>query len=152
MSNVLGFDVGHRRIGIAVGNRIAASARAVAVAAVHGQTPDWPHIDAVHRAWQPELLVVGLPLRLDGAKQPASRRARRFADDLRQRYGLPVVLVDERHSSQEAAERFAAARAQGLRRRRDAAQLDAVAAAVILERWLLDPACASPDPSEPSRP
>ncbi len=52
------------------------------------------------------------------------------------RYALPVLLIDERHSSQEAAQRFAAARAAGLRRRADAASLDAEAAAVILERWL----------------
>jgi putative Holliday junction resolvase len=47
-----------------------------------------------------------------------------------------VVLVDERHSSQEAAQRFAGARALGLKRRRDAAAIDAEAAAVVLERWL----------------
>ncbi|HET8765532.1 MAG TPA: Holliday junction resolvase RuvX, partial [Rhodanobacter sp.] len=63
---------------------------------------------------------------------------------LQQRYDLLVVLVDERHSSQEAAQRFAAGRAAGLRRRRDAADIDAEAAAVILERWL-----AAPDSSFP---
>jgi len=55
-----------------------------------------------------------------------------------------VLFVDERHSSREAADRFAAARAAGLRRRRDAATIDAEAAAVILERWLIEtPASAS---------
>ena len=66
------------------------------------------------------------------------------------RYQLPVVLVDERASSIEAAQRFAADRAEGRKRRRDAEALDAVAAAVIVERWL-----AAPDqrcPVEPSRP
>lgn len=136
MSCVFGFDVGSRLTGVAIGNTLTASARALATLAVRDDSPDWPRLDALRREWQPDTLVVGLPLTLDGAEQPASRRARRFAAQLQQRYGLPVVLVDERHSSQEAAQRFAAARAVGLKRRRDAADIDAEAAAVILERWL----------------
>ncbi len=103
---------------------------------VNQDGPDWQRLDALQREWQPDTLVVGLPLTLEGAEQAASRRARHFAAQLQQRYQLPVVLVDERHSSQEAAQRFAAARAVGLKRRRDAANIDAEAAAVILERWL----------------
>ncbi len=136
MSCALGFDVGSKLIGVAVGNALTASARALAVLAVRDGEPDWPQLDALRGAWQPDTLVVGLPLALDGAEQPASKRARRFAATLQQRYALPVALVDERHSSQEAARRFAAARAHGLKRRHDAAAIDAEAAAVILERWL----------------
>ncbi|KZC16771.1 crossover junction endodeoxyribonuclease RuvA [Rhodanobacter sp. FW510-R12] len=136
MSCVFGFDVGSRLTGVAIGNTFTASARALAALAVHDGEPDWNRLDALNREWRPDTLVVGLPLTLDGAEQAASRRARRFAATLQQRYGLPVVLVDERHSSQEAARRFAAARAVGLRHRRDAADIDAEAAAVILERWL----------------
>ncbi|WP_051357978.1 Holliday junction resolvase RuvX [Rhodanobacter sp. OR87] len=136
MSCVFGFDVGSRITGVAIGNTYTASARALATLAVRDDNPDWPRLDTLRQQWQPDTLVVGLPLTLDGAEQPASRRARQFAVQLRQRYGLPVVLVDERHSSQEAAQRFAAARAVGLKRRRDATDIDAEAAAVILERWL----------------
>ena len=53
--------------------------------------------------------------------------------------GLPVVLIDERSSSVEAAQRFARERADGRKRRRDAEALDAMAAAVIVERWLAAP-------------
>ncbi|MEI7036101.1 Holliday junction resolvase RuvX [Fulvimonas yonginensis] len=144
MSCVLGFDVGSRLIGVAVGNRVTASARALAVVPVQSGGPDWPRLDALQREWQPDTLVVGLPLTLDGAEQPASRLARRFAEHLRQRYRTPVVLVDERHSSQEAARRFAEARAAGARRRSDADRIDAEAAAVILERWL----AATPAPDQ----
>lgn len=138
MSCVFGFDVGSRLTGVAIGNTFTASARALATLAVHDDGPDWQRLDTLRQEWQPDTLVVGLPLTLDGAEQPASRRARQFATQLQQRYSLPVVLVDERHSSQEAAQRFAAARAMGLKRRRDAAGIDAEAAAVILERWLAD--------------
>lgn len=136
MSCVLGFDVGSKLIGVAVGNRVTASARALAIVPMRDDAPDWATLDALRSEWLPESFVVGLPLALDGAEQAASKRARRFAERLRERYRVPVDLVDERHSSQEAAQRFAQARASGLKRRRDAVQLDAEAAAVILERWL----------------
>ncbi|WP_329742594.1 Holliday junction resolvase RuvX [Dyella sp. A6] len=140
MSCVLGFDVGSKLTGVAIGNRITASARALATVPMRNDTPDWTILDTLHAQWQPEALVVGLPLTLDGTEQPASQRARRLAELLQARYALPVTLVDERNSSKEAARRFAGARAAGLRRRRDAALIDAEAAAVILERWLLDAA------------
>lgn len=149
MSCVLGFDVGSKLIGVAVGNRITQSARALGTVAMREGQPDWAALDRLHREWLPQALVVGLPLSLDGAEQPASRLARRFADGLKQRYGTAPVLIDERHSSREAAERFAGARAAGLRRRRDGAQIDAEAAAVILERWLAAADPARPLPSSP---
>ena len=136
MSCVLGFDYGSRLLGVAIGNRFTGSARGLAAIAVRDGDPDWSKLDALRREWQPETLVVGLPLTLEGEEQPASRGARRFAEKLGQRYGLPVELTDERHSSREAAQRFANARAAGLKKRRDAADIDAEAAAVILERWL----------------
>jgi putative Holliday junction resolvase len=139
MSCVFGFDVGSRITGVAIGNTFTASARALTTVSVREGEPDWTRLDTLRKEWLPDTLVVGLPLTLDGAEQTASRRARRFADQLHARYKLPVVLVDERHSSQEAARRFASARAAGLKRRRDAADIDAEAAAVILEHWLADP-------------
>ena len=146
MNCALGFDVGSRLIGVAVGNSITASGRALTTVAMRDGEPDWSRLDALCGQWLPDTLVVGLPLTLDGAEQPASRIARRFAAQLQQRYDLPVVLVDERHSSQEAAQRFAAGRAAGFRRRRDAAAIDAEAAAVILERWLIETATPPPAP------
>lgn len=145
MSCVLGFDVGTRLIGVAVGNSITASARPLMTLAVHSGVADWPRIDALLAEWQPHTLVVGLPLTLDGGEQKITATARRFAQRLRQCSGIAVVLSDERYSSQEASRRFAADRAAGLRRRRDAAHIDADAAAIILERWLAQPhAVASP--------
>ncbi|RAO75601.1 Holliday junction resolvase RuvX [Dyella jiangningensis] len=136
LSCVFGFDYGSRLIGIAVGNRFTGSARGLGTVPVRDGEPDWNRLDALRQEWLPDTLVVGLPLTLDGEEQPASRGARRFAEKLGQRYGLPIELTDERHSSREAAQRFASARAAGLKKRRDAATIDAEAAAVILERWL----------------
>ena len=141
---VLGFDVGMRRIGVAVGNAMTGNARALAVIDVHAAGPDWAHFERLLREWRPDGLVVGDPMTLDGGDQPIRKAARAFAGELRQRTGLPVAMIDERNSSQEAARRFAAARAEGRRRRRDAEVLDAVAAAVIVERWLSSPRDAQP--------
>ena len=141
---VLGFDVGMRRIGVAVGSAFGTGARALAVVDVHANGPDWSEIDRLRKEWRPDGLVVGDPMTLDGGDQPIRLRAHAFARELAARYGVPVVLVDERASSIEAAQRFAADRAQGRRRRRDAAALDAIAAAVIVERWLATPQDALP--------
>ncbi len=140
---VLGFDVGARRIGVAVGSAFGHGARALAVIDVHGDHVDWPAIDRLHKEWRPDGIVVGDPMTLDGGDQPIRLRAHAFARELHVRYRLPVVLVDERASSIEAAQRFALDRAEGRRRRRDAAALDAVAAAVIVERWLAAPGDAT---------
>lgn len=141
---VLGFDVGARRIGVAVGSAIGAGARGIAVVEMRDDKPDWSAIEKLRREWLPSGFIVGDPLTLDGSDQPARQRAQRFARQLQQRFGLPVLMVDERRSSIEAAQRFAAARAEGQRRRRDAAELDAVAAAVIIERWIAAPDSAVP--------
>lgn len=138
-TTVLGFDVGARRIGVAVGSVFGSSARPVAVVDVHANGPDWPAIDRLRREWRPDAFIVGDPMTLEGGDQPARRRARAFAQELHRRFALPVKFVDERSSSVEAAQRFAAERAQGARRRRDAQVLDAMAAAVIIERWLAAP-------------
>jgi putative Holliday junction resolvase len=140
---VLGFDVGARRIGVAVGSAFGHGARALAVIDVHADHIDWPTIDRLHKEWRPDGLVVGDPMTLDGGDQPIRQRAHAFARELQARYQLPVVLMDERSSSLEAAQRFALDRSEGRRRRRDAAALDAVAAAVIVERWIAAPGDAT---------
>lgn len=133
---VLGFDVGARRTGVAVGNTLSMSARALAVLAVSEGQPDWGHCDRLLREWSPQRLIVGEPLTLEGEVQQATQRARRFARALEQRYRLPVELVDERSSSREADRRFAQARSEGRAKRSHAELLDALAAQIILERWL----------------
>lgn len=138
-ATVLGFDVGARRIGVAIGAGFGLGARALAVIDVHADKIDWPAIERLHREWRPAGFVVGDPMTMDGGDQPIRQRARAFAQALRERFRLPVAMVDERNTSQEAARRFAAERAEGRRRRRDADALDAVAAAIILERWRTSP-------------
>lgn len=143
-STVLGFDVGSRRIGVAIGSAFAVAARALAVVEIPAAGIDWAAMDRLIAEWRPQGLVVGDPLTLEGEDQPNRKRAHAFARQLLSRYAVPVVLVDERSSSVEAARRFAQQRASGHKRKRDAANLDAVAAAVIIERWLDAPGDALP--------
>lgn len=138
VSTALGFDYGARRIGVAVGNALTGTARALEVIANGAQGPDWPRVDALMREWQPQILLVGLPLTMEGEEQKNSAAARAFAARLDEKYKLPTQLVDERLSSREAAHRFAQRRAGGQARRKHAAALDAVAAEIIIEQWLCD--------------
>lgn len=146
---LLAFDVGARRIGVAVGSALGAGARGIAVVDMRDEKADWPAIDKLRREWMPAAFIVGDPMTLDGGDQSSRTRAKRFARELLQHFRLPVLMIDERSSSIEAAQRFAAARAEGQRRRRDAAELDAVAAAVILERWIAAPHTAQPVDAAP---
>lgn len=135
--NILGFDYGTRWIGVAVGNRLSGARPLATIAHTTGATP-WRDIDQLIAEWQPLALVVGLPLDLDGNEQTMSRTARAFAQQLAAQHELPVHMIDERHTSQEAGRRFAARRAAGKARRKDAVTLDAIAAQVILESWLAE--------------
>src|SRR4249919_3712877 len=110
---VLGFDVGGKRIGVAVGNSISMTAREVGVLDMRESGPDWPQLDRWLREWPPQKLIVGDPLNPDGSDQSSRQRAHKFAADIANRYGLPVEQIDERTSSIEAAQRFA----EGRRRR-----------------------------------
>ncbi len=136
---VLGFDVGRRRIGVAVGSVLGGGARPVAVIDVHDDAIDWPALDRVFREWRPDGCVVGDPMTMAGDDQPIRQFAREFAQSLGMRFHVSVVMVDERRSSIEAAHAFAERRAGGRARRRDAHALDAMAAAIIVERWLSSP-------------
>jgi len=142
VATALGFDVGAKRIGVAVGNGFSGTARDLAVVDMRDEVADWPAIDKLVREWRPDALVIGDPRtpgddgRQSDLTQPSRQRAQRFARDAATRYPVAVWLVDERMSSIDAAARFAEGRAAGARKRSGARNLDAVAAAIILERWL----------------
>jgi putative Holliday junction resolvase len=118
----LALDFGLRRTGVAVGNRMLRSATPQPTIRAQG-TAQLAEVTARVREWQPDALVVGVPLHPDGASHENTVRAKRFARQLRSRLKLPVFEVDERYSTTEAL-------AQG------AADADAGAACIILEQFL----------------
>ena len=134
---LLAFDFGTFLIGVAVGQTVPGTAIPLATVRVRNSTPDWPAITRIIEEWQPDALVVGLPLEMDGDEQPMSRAARRFARQLEGRYRRPVHLSDERLSTKEARSRMVDQRLSL------AGSDDAMAARVILEGWLMGAAEAA---------
>jgi len=132
---VLAFDFGRRRIGVAVGQQVTASASPLGTVGNGAGGPDWPRIDTLIAEWRPARLLVGLPLHADGTASTMSDAVRQFAVQLA-RYGLPVAAVDERYSSLEARERLVGRRRSGARGRIRRDAVDAAAAVLIAERWL----------------
>jgi putative Holliday junction resolvase len=123
---LLAFDYGVARIGVALGNTILGNARPLEIINSPEKAKRFARIEELVVQWQPQAIVVGLPLTADGGEQIASRQARRFANQLIGRLGLPVFLVDERDSSLEAQAVVGNA------------PDDAVAAAIILQRYFDD--------------
>lgn len=118
----LAFDFGLKRTGVASGNRITRTATPQGTIAAESDARFAPIAERL-KEWQPDALVVGVPFHPDGAEHENTRRARKFARQLRGRFGLPVFEVDERYSTTEAHSLGA----------RDA---DAASASIILEQFL----------------
>ena len=122
----LAFDYGERRIGVAVGQSQTRTAQALVTLVVRNGQVNWPAIAELVEQWQPQQLVVGLPVTDDGQPHSNAAPIARFARRLHGRFHLPVAFVDERLSS------YAASEDPDTRR----VGLDAVAARLILETWL----------------
>jgi putative Holliday junction resolvase len=118
----LAFDFGIRRVGVATGSTVTQTASPLRTLTGDGQAR-FGAIGALIGEWQPDELVVGVPWHPDGAAHVNTLRAQRFARQLQGRFGLPVHEVDERYSTVEAASTRAS-------------DLDAAAAAIILEQFL----------------
>jgi len=118
----LAFDFGVRRIGVATGNSLTRTATPLTTVAAEGEAR-MAAIAALVAEWRPAALVVGVPRHPDGAAHANTARARRFGRELQTRFGLPVHEVDERYSTTDA-------------RRGGAADVDAAAAAILLEQHL----------------
>ena len=132
---IVAFDFGLRRIGVAVGQDVTASASPVAAVRNSDAGPDWQAIATIVTEWRPSRLIVGMPLHEDGSPSEMGEHIKRFIAEL-QRFELPVEQVDERYSSLEAGEALKSERALGLRGRINKEEIDSVAAALLAERWL----------------
>jgi putative Holliday junction resolvase len=127
---LLGFDFGTKRIGVAVGQTLTGSARPLTTLKSNNMQPDWERIGRLIDEWNPDALVVGIPLHLDGSEQELTRLAKRFGNRLSGRYNLPVLHVDERLSSYEAELELGNQNAKY-----DKAEIDMVSAQLILQSW-----------------
>lgn len=134
MARILGLDVGERRIGVAISDpegRIAVPLRIVDRASAERA------ITEIARAEQISLIVLGLPLSMDGSVGMQARLVQAFGENLARVAGLPIEYWDERLSSVQAQRASGPPRkraASGPRRRR--APADDIAAAIVLQSYL----------------
>jgi putative pre-16S rRNA nuclease len=128
---IAGIDFGRKRIGLAISE--GQGAYPLTIIERRSLKSDLAAIRSLLAERGVSLIVVGLPLNMDGTEGPSARSARTFAERLGSAIGLPVELFDERLSSIEAEERLREASASRAAKK---SSRDAVAAAVILEGWL----------------
>ena len=133
---ILAFDFGLRRIGVAVGQSVTASASPLGVISNGDDGPDFDAIAHLVNEWCPSRLVVGLPMNADGSPSELQGPVKAFAADLG-RYELPIETMDERYTSVEAEAVLKDARAAGARGRIRKEDVDAAAAVMIAERYLV---------------
>lgn len=132
VGTVMAFDFGEKRIGVATGETILKTAHALTTIDAEQNEIKFKQIGLLISEWRPSLLVVGLPTHMDGEAHLMTQLAKKFAQRLEGRFNLPVIMVDERLSSAEAAQNLTTAGITGIKQK---AMLDAVAAQSILQSY-----------------
>jgi putative Holliday junction resolvase len=130
---LLGFDFGMKNIGIAVGQELTHTANPLMAIKARDGIPDWQKIRQLLDEWQPQLLIVGLPLNMDGTEQEMTAAARRFGNRLHGRFNIPVEWQDERLTTYEALDQMGIRSKMDTRQRSD---VDQLSAQLILQSWL----------------
>jgi len=131
---VLGFDVGAKKTGVAIGQSLTGNARALHKIPCHEGLPvDVKCIGALITTWRPQAIVVGMPLRPDGKPQRASKHALAFINHLKTHFSLPVYEIDEQLTTKSARTDIFEA---GGYRQLQKSDVDSYAAKLIVESWL----------------
>lgn len=130
---LLAFDYGTKNIGVASGQTLTGTASELPPLKANDGVPNWDHIGQLLKEWQPDHVLVGLPLNMDGSPSELSARARKFGNRLHGRFGVQVEMVDERLSTFTAKGEVMA---RGGSRDYKNHPVDSIAARLILETWL----------------
>jgi putative Holliday junction resolvase len=130
---VLALDIGEKRVGVAVGDTDAKIAIPISTIAAQDLIPGSLALRRLVEDHEPEMLVVGLPLSLDGEENQQAQRVRAVAERVGEATGLSIVYQDERLSSAEARR---ALREAGCTEREMRGKIDMVAASLILRAYL----------------
>lgn len=133
MKTILAFDFGTASIGVAVGQTVSGTATELPPLKARDGIPNPDALQKILNDWQPDLLVVGLPLNMDGSDSELARRAKKFGNRLRESVKVPVEWMDERLST-FAAKGEAMERGQTLDFKKN--PVDSIAARLILESWM----------------
>ncbi|WWO95998.1 MAG: Holliday junction resolvase RuvX [Candidatus Dasytiphilus stammeri] len=133
LKTILAFDFGIKSIGIAIGQNITNTATPLGSLKTINRGPDWQQIKIHLCQWQPDTIIIGLPLNMDGTEQSVTRYTRLFANQIKIRFQIPIQFHDERLTTVEARQQLF------LRRGRKALtkdNIDSLSAALILESFL----------------
>ena len=143
---LLGFDFGLKQIGVAYGQTLTSSSTALSIIKASDGVPNWQHIASLIDEWQPDTLIVGLPLNMDDSESDLSVLARKFARRLHGRFNLNVVMVDERLTSRDikSSLKQQAINSASKHKAIDLSKIDHLAAALILQSWLDNPELGRP--------
>ncbi len=133
LGRVLGLDVGSKRIGLAVSDLLGITAQGIETVHRQNKRLDFEQLEKVIRDYEITEIVVGYPLRMSGAEGIQAEKMQRFAEELRQRFSLPVYLWDERLSSAQA-NRLLRETDMSIKRRGQV--VDQMAAVLILQSWM----------------
>lgn len=129
----LALDLGDKTIGVAASDDLGLTAQPVVTIIRRSLEVDLAALHKILEERDPKRMIIGLPLNMDDSEGPRAAKTRRFAATARERFGLPIILWDERLSTFEADQRLAEA---GVPPHKRKAVIDMVAAQVILESYL----------------
>jgi putative holliday junction resolvase len=132
IGTILAFDFGEKRIGVAVGETTLKLAHPLTTISAEENAAKFAQIATLIQEWRAQLLVVGLPMHLNGDAHLLTHLAKKFAQRLEGRFNLPVVMVDERLTSAEAAQTLKESGITGMAQK---AMLDQMAAKTILQSY-----------------
>jgi len=140
--SILAFDFGTKKIGVAVGQSLTASAQPLPELMARDGQPDWQQVSALIEEWQPDAFVVGVPVQMDGSEFELTQRARKFGQRLHGRYGIPWFAMDERLTSFEARQQKQSHHS-GHNTKQNAKHnkgglVDSIAASLILQSWFTE--------------
>ena len=136
---LIGFDFGAKRIGFAVGETATRIANPLGTIAAAANEARWREIDKLVAEWKPVAFVVGEPHHANGGEHAVAKLAGKFARRLKARYQLPVMMVDETLTSASAEQNLRESQAGRTSRARRNANIDALAATLILQSFLDHP-------------
>ena len=129
---ILGFDFGKKYIGVAVGQEITGSATPLGSVKARDGIPNWDLLANYLKEWQPDLIVVGLPLNMDGTEQQLTLDAKKFGNRIAGRFGVKVEFQDERLTTADAKEQLFS---RGGYRNLKKDNIDAESARLIIESF-----------------
>lgn len=133
LDTVIAFDFGMKSIGVAIGQSITGTASPLQAIKAQDGIPNWEILQVLISQWQPNALLVGLPLNMDGSEQAITASVRRFVGRLKHKYNLPVFLHDERLSTVDAKAKLFEL---GGYKKLSKEKVDSVSACLIYESWL----------------